>query len=329
MKIPRQWATGLTRDSSNACSMCIAAIIEPSHPSTASHLMESSATQHIPWIAFTVVSITIWVFMKLLLAVGRQQSAPALGGEGQQQSPESETVSAVEVVPMSEPSCDTRLGVVANDDCALTRFLKDDGANYDGLESSGRAAGDTTQPQALQPRACITDVPLVGGPAIHPRANEALSTNNRQLLGIAGAALLFLGVFMPIVKLPIVGDMNYFQNGKGDGIFVLVFAVGSLVLVLNRQYKGLWLPSIGSVAVLAFTFMNFHSKMSQMKAQMEVDLAGNPYRGLADLAVQSIQLQWGWAVLVIGVALLMAAAAMNEPSTQPASQYGTGVGGSG
>jgi hypothetical protein len=43
--------------------------------------------------------------------------------------------------------------------------------------------------------------------------------NNRRLLGILGSTLLFVGVFMPIVKLPIVGDMNYFANGKWDGIF--------------------------------------------------------------------------------------------------------------
>jgi hypothetical protein len=38
--------------------------------------------------------------------------------------------------------------------------------------------------------------------------------SNRQLLGIFGSAFLFIGVFMPSVKLPIVGDMNYFANGE-------------------------------------------------------------------------------------------------------------------
>ena len=140
--------------------------------------------------------------------------------------------------------------------------------------------------------------------------------NNRQLLGIIGSALLFIGVFMPIVKFPIVGDMNYFQNGKGDGIFIIVFAVGSFALVLARQYRGLWFTSIASAAVLAFTFFNFHSKINQMKVQMDADLAGNPFRGLADLAVQSVQLQWGWAVLVVGVVFLVAAAAVKDQGTQ-------------
>ena len=138
--------------------------------------------------------------------------------------------------------------------------------------------------------------------------------NMRQLLGIIGSALLFIGVFMPIMKLPIIGDMNYFQNGKGDGVFILVFAVGSFAIVMVRQYSSLWFTSIASAAVLAFTFFNFHSKMNQVKTQMDMDLSGNPFRGLADMAVQSIQIQYGWAVLIVGVVLLMITAAMKEPA---------------
>jgi hypothetical protein len=54
------------------------------------------------------------------------------------------------------------------------------------------------------------------------------------------------------------------------------------------------------------------SKMSQATRQMETELKDNPFRGLADLAVQSVQLEWGWAVLVIGIVLLIAVAAMKD-----------------
>jgi len=45
---------------------------------------------------------------------------------------------------------------------------------------------------------------------------------------------------------------------------------------------------------------------------MENELAGNPFRGLADLAMQSVQLQWGWALLIIGAIFIIVAAAMKE-----------------
>jgi hypothetical protein len=48
-------------------------------------------------------------------------------------------------------------------------------------------------------------------------------------------------------------------------------------------------------------------------AGLERELAGNPFRGLANA-----QMQWGWALLIIGAILLLAAAATkNSATTQP------------
>ena len=134
----------------------------------------------------------------------------------------------------------------------------------------------------------------------------------KQILGLIGSIILFVGVFTPIVSIPIMGNMNYFQNGKGDGTIVLLLAVVSLILVLAKKYRGLWFTGLGSMAVMAFTFINFQMKMSDTKTQMESELAGNPFRGLADMAMQSVQLQWGWAFLIVGAALVIASAAIKE-----------------
>ena len=53
-----------------------------------------------------------------------------------------------------------------------------------------------------------------------------------------------------------------------------------------------------------------------MKSQMESELAGNPFRGLADMAMQSVQLQWGWALLIVGAGLVIAGAAMKDESNE-------------
>ena len=136
--------------------------------------------------------------------------------------------------------------------------------------------------------------------------------NTKQLLGLAGAIILFIGVFMPIISMPIIGNMNYFQNGRGDGSIVLMLAVASALLTLTKHYKGLWYTGLGSAGVISFTFIAFEIRMGELKAQMETQLAGNPFRGLADMAIQSIQLQWGWALLVIGSAMVIAGAALKE-----------------
>ncbi len=144
--------------------------------------------------------------------------------------------------------------------------------------------------------------------------NRLVRTDNdrQQMFGIIGSIVLFVGVFTPIISVPVVGSLNYFQNGKGDGVIVLVLAVISMVLVLAKRYGGLWFTGVGSLALMLFTFVNFQVRVSQMREEMETKLAGNPFRGIADVAMQSIQIQWGWAVLIIGAALLITAAAMRR-----------------
>lgn len=141
---------------------------------------------------------------------------------------------------------------------------------------------------------------------------------NRQTFGIIGSLLLFVGVFAPIVSVPIMGNINYFQNGKGDGLFILILAAISFILTLTRHYRGLWLTSIGMLAVMLITFLNFHYKMNELKTQLGSGSGNNLFQGLADMAVQSIQLQWGWALLLAGLALLIAAAAMEGAATNTA-----------
>jgi len=131
-----------------------------------------------------------------------------------------------------------------------------------------------------------------------------------MLFGILGALILILGVFAPLVSIPIMGSMNYFQNGKGDGIIILVFAALALVLSLSRLYKALWLPFLGCAGTLTFTFVRFQQGMSEARAEMKAELADNPFAGLAEIAIESVQLQWGFALLIVGTVMLLIAAGL-------------------
>lgn len=136
--------------------------------------------------------------------------------------------------------------------------------------------------------------------------------DKKQVLGLIGSIILFVGVFAPIVSFPIIGTMNYFKNGRGDGTIIIGLALISFILTLTKQYKGLWFTGLGSLGIMAFTFINFQMRISQVRSGMQKELADNPFKGLGELALQSVQLQWGWAFLVVGASLIIAAAALKE-----------------
>ena len=136
-----------------------------------------------------------------------------------------------------------------------------------------------------------------------------LSKDPKQLLGLIGSSLLFLGVFTPIISYPVIGSMNAFQHTQWNGPIILILAVISLFLSLTGRYNRLWVIGFLSLGVVALTFLSIQFKLLALQEKMAMRLAGNPLRGLADKAVPSVQIRWGWALLVAGALLLIASTA--------------------
>jgi len=147
-----------------------------------------------------------------------------------------------------------------------------------------------------------------------------------KVLGMAGSAFLLVGVFLPFFHIPIMGSINYFQNGKGDGVVVFLMAIISFVLSLANKFKWLWATIIISTITLCASYVSFQLQVSKMKAGMEAELSGNPFRGFADMAMASYQIEWGAAIIVIGIVLLIAAVVIKpELATNPSHPIGQGM----
>lgn len=131
-------------------------------------------------------------------------------------------------------------------------------------------------------------------------------------LGAAGSILLLLGPFLPIVRVPFAGPQNYVQNGQGDGMLIVLLAVASLVVVIARRPQ--WLVVTGGLSALliTLTFVRLISAIDEMGRSVDRELAGNPFRGLADVALQGVGLEWGWVVLFLGAGLTVAAGAIHR-----------------
>jgi hypothetical protein len=136
--------------------------------------------------------------------------------------------------------------------------------------------------------------------------------DRRLMLGVGGSLLLSLGVFMPIVSLPLVGGVNYFRNGMGGGTLVLLLALISLTLTLRHRFQWLWTTGMASIALLIGTFIRVNERLLEVKGNMTRNLENNPFAGIAQAAVGSVQIEWGWALLLIGSILLLAAAALRS-----------------
>lgn len=147
--------------------------------------------------------------------------------------------------------------------------------------------------------------------------------NTKKLLGLIGSLALFIGVFTPVFSYMVGivdgGNISYFHSGRGEGIIVLILAGISLLLVLTGKFQGLWFTGLGSLAVMLFTFFDFQGWLPQ--TALESEIVDNPFKELLGRiyseAVHTVQLEWGWAVLILGVAFVITPASMKDDAYLP------------
>jgi hypothetical protein len=132
---------------------------------------------------------------------------------------------------------------------------------------------------------------------------------SRQTVGVTGAVVLALGVFAPIVTMPLVGDIDYFRRGNGEGPAILLLAALAAGLALARKYRLILLPAGLSLGMIGYKFLDVRAKLHDARAALD---SLGPLRPLGALAVDAIRLRWGWAAMLAGIALLFVAAFMPE-----------------
>ena len=127
------------------------------------------------------------------------------------------------------------------------------------------------------------------------------NSNNSFYFGLIGCFALIGGVFVPLISAPIMGSINYFQGGSGDGVLILILAGISLLLILTKKYKGLYLTGLLSSGLIIYTFTQIRGNLTQ---------SGEDFGIFGDLAADMVQYQWGWALLIIGVITIFISAKM-------------------
>lgn len=138
--------------------------------------------------------------------------------------------------------------------------------------------------------------------------------DRRHIVGFAGAAVLALGTFLPAISAPVIGTVNYLGNFQGDGVIVLVLAAISAGLVLLGWFRWLWVTAIGAIAVLSISIAVFLTRLSEAQADLEQELAGNPFAGLAEGFLGATQIEVGFFVMYLGALLLIVAAVIRRPA---------------
>lgn len=138
---------------------------------------------------------------------------------------------------------------------------------------------------------------------------------NSKTLGFAGAALLIVGLFLPIATMPFLGSvtlMSYGFSVVASGLLVLGLLSGFLVWA-DRRDALIWTGG-GALLTVIYLFGRLQWSMTSMRSELTEGLKDNPFAGLAQTAMASVGLQWGWLVLAAGPAVMVYVAVQERKS---------------
>ena len=161
---------------------------------------------------------------------------------------------------------------------------------------------------------------------------------NNRIVGIAGSALLIVGIFLPILSFMGILTFSFFTfiqgmpTGPGAmpdetgmltlfriiGIVILLLGIGSLLLALKNQLKALIGTGIVALCILAFVFIKLQSFFSQISEKATSGGAPPEARAMLD----AIGTGWGFYVMALGAIALIVAGVMK--SSVPVSNSGWG-----
>ncbi len=147
--------------------------------------------------------------------------------------------------------------------------------------------------------------------AVQLEDGKTLKLDLVRLMGFGGVICLLIGSFSPIVSFGPI-SVTFFQQGSYEGILLLILAVASAILLAKQNFVWLWATAANAGLLVALSFLGRLYMIQEAKSKLETEMAGNPFRGLADLAMQSLQLQWGWIFLIGGAASLQVALLMRS-----------------
>jgi len=132
-----------------------------------------------------------------------------------------------------------------------------------------------------------------------------------KFIGIIGSIFICAGIFFPIISLPLIGNLNYLYI-KGDSIIILILAIISLIIIFQDKYHLLWITGGISLGIVIIDFFHIQILILQIRVGVQELLSQIKFKGLVDVAVNSIQIQWGWFFLLFGICLIILGTIVQE-----------------
>ena len=124
---------------------------------------------------------------------------------------------------------------------------------------------------------------------------------NLQLIGLF---LVVAGSFLPLVRIPIIGNWNYWKVDNTLAVAVRGFSLLMLVFILINKTK--FVRIIAFLMILLFVFTIVAIKLKSLDY-----FSFLPFKSWQSTFAGIVKLSWGWFIEFLGVTLILIASRKN------------------
>lgn len=116
--------------------------------------------------------------------------------------------------------------------------------------------------------------------------------------GIIGAALMAIGGMCPLVRVPIMGNWNYFDLDQTLAITFYVLVVIGLIGAFTQKIGLIKFAGWAGIVLVAVTLLGVYLKAHDSFGFLQ-------FKKVINFAARSVKYKWGWYVIAAGAFLLI------------------------
>ncbi len=128
----------------------------------------------------------------------------------------------------------------------------------------------------------------------------------QRIATVVGGLLMVVGVFMPMLSIPVLRDDSYFQLSPGGAIILLVLGGLSVLIAVWGRFKLLYVTGLVALGLLVYTYFQVDRRKSSAQSDVREHVINTPLKGLSQKLVSSVGLRYGWPVMMLGAAMTVA-----------------------
>ena len=128
--------------------------------------------------------------------------------------------------------------------------------------------------------------------------------NDSRSFALIGAVLMVFGLFAPLFDAPIVGTITYFGNARTEALILLLLGLAAAFLAGTGRTRFCVVPGLAAFGVMVVTWVQARTALERLRDDFGGGLEGEIARALLDRAAEAVRPEWGWALLILGAALI-------------------------